>query len=48
MEPKAESPTVIAKLQEMLLLAVFEARLDGAVSTPVRWKGSLPVAGGLE
>jgi len=29
-------------------LAVLKARLDGALSTLVWWKGSLPVAGGLE
>jgi len=29
-------------------LAVFKARLDGALSNLVRWKVSLPVAGGLE
>jgi len=29
-------------------LAVFKARLDGAGSTLVWWKGSLPMAGGLE
>jgi len=29
-------------------LAVFKARLDGALSTPVWWKMSLLMAGGLE
>jgi len=29
-------------------LAVFKARLDGAWSTLVWWKVSLPMAGGLE
>jgi len=29
-------------------LAVFKARLDGALSSLVWWKGSLPMAGGLE
>jgi len=29
-------------------LAVFKARLDGALSNLVWWKGSLPKAGGLE
>jgi len=29
-------------------LAVFKARLDGALSTLVWWKMSLPMAGGLE
>jgi len=29
-------------------LAVFKARLDGALSNLVWWKVSLPVAGGLE
>ena len=29
-------------------LAVFKARLDGALSKLVWWKVSLPVAGGLE
>jgi len=29
-------------------LAVFKARLDGALSNLVRWKVSLPMAGGLE
>jgi len=29
-------------------LAVFKARLDGALSTLVWWKGSLLMAGGLE
>ena len=29
-------------------LAVFKARLDGALSNLVQWKVSLPVAGGLE
>jgi len=29
-------------------LAVFKARLDGAWSNLVWWKGSLPMAGGLE
>jgi len=29
-------------------LAVFKARLDGALSTLVWWKGSLPTAGGME
>jgi len=28
--------------------AVFKARLDGALSTLVCWKVSLPMAGGLE
>jgi len=31
-----------------LSLAGLKARLDGALSTPGWWKGSLPVAGGLE
>ena len=29
-------------------LAVFKARLDGALRNPVWWKVSLPMAGGLE
>jgi len=29
-------------------LAGFKARLDGALSTLIWWKGSLPMAGGLE
>ena len=29
-------------------LAVFKARLDGALSNRVYWKVSLPMAGGLE
>jgi len=29
-------------------LAVFEVRLDGALSTLVWWKVSLPMAGGWE
>jgi len=29
-------------------LAVFKARLDGALSNLVSWKMSLPMAGGLE
>ena len=29
-------------------LAGFKARLDGVLSTLVWWKGSLPMAGGLE
>jgi len=29
-------------------LAVFKARLDGALSTLGWWKRSLPIAGGLE
>jgi len=29
-------------------LAVFKARLDGALSNPGWWKMSLPMAGGLE
>jgi len=29
-------------------LAVFKARLDGALSNLVWWKVSLPMAGGLE
>jgi len=29
-------------------LELFKARLDGALSTLVWWKGSLPMAGGLE
>jgi len=29
-------------------LEVFKARLDGALSSLVWWKGSLPTAGGLE
>jgi len=29
-------------------LAVFKARLDGALSSLVWWKMSLPMAGGLE
>jgi len=29
-------------------LTVLRARLDEALSTPVWWKGSLPVAGGLQ
>jgi len=29
-------------------LAVFKARLDGALSNLLWWKGSLPVAGRLE
>ena len=29
-------------------LAVFKARLDGTLSNLVWWKGSLPMAGGLE
>ena len=29
-------------------LAVFKARLDGALSNLVRWKVSLPMAGGVE
>jgi len=29
-------------------LAVFKARLDGALSSLVWWKVSLPMAGGLE
>jgi len=29
-------------------LAVFQARLDGALSTLLWWKGSLPMAGGLD
>jgi len=29
-------------------LAVFKARLDGALSNLVWWKGSLPMAGALE
>jgi len=29
-------------------LALFKARLDGALSTLVWWKESLPMAGGLE
>ena len=29
-------------------LAVFKARLDGALSTVVWWKGSLAMAGGLD
>ena len=31
-----------------LSLAGLKARLDGALSTPGWWRGSLPVAGGLE
>jgi len=29
-------------------LAAFKTRLDGALSTLLWWKGSLPMAGGLE
>jgi len=29
-------------------LAVFKARLDGALSTLLWWKGSLPMAGGWD
>ena len=29
-------------------LAVFKARLDGALSNLAQWKVSLPMAGGLE
>ena len=29
-------------------LVVFKARLDGAWSTLLWWKGSLPMAGGLD
>jgi len=29
-------------------LKVFKARLDGALSNPVYWKVSLPMAGALE
>jgi len=29
-------------------LAVFKARLDGALSNLVKWNVSLPMAGGLE
>jgi len=29
-------------------LAVFKARLDGALSNLVQWKVSLPMPGGLE
>ena len=29
-------------------LAVFKAKLDGALSNLVQWKVSLPMAGGLE
>ena len=33
---------------DALSLEVFKARLDGALSNLVKWKVSLPMAGGLE
>ena len=41
-------PTLPREAVAALSLAVFKARLDSALSTLVRWKVSLPVAGGLE
>jgi len=34
--------------REIQVLSVFKARLDGALSTLGRWKGSLPMAGELD
>ena len=33
---------------DAISLEVFNARLDGSLSNLVKWKGTLPTAGGLE
>jgi len=41
-------PTLPREAGAIPSLAVLKARLDGALSTLGWWKGSLPMAGGLE